>query len=115
VQDVDRSVRLYCDILGLPLGRHSPESAVIGRTLLLRREHPGRAGAFEPAIRAHDWRAFDAGRFVTVWMHPPHFRRTIEWLRDHDFAVTRIILDSHRRFRFLDHDGHVVEVVARAG
>jgi ADP-ribosylglycohydrolase/catechol 2,3-dioxygenase-like lactoylglutathione lyase family enzyme len=113
VRDVERSVRLYCDTLRLPLGRHTADSAVIGRTLLLRREDIGRAGAFAPATRAHDWRAFETGRFVTVWMDPPHFKRAYDWLCDQSFAVSRVIRDSHRRFRFLDHDGHVVEVIAR--
>jgi hypothetical protein len=69
---------------------------------------------FVPATRAHDWRAFETGRFVTVWMDAPHFKRAYDWLCDQNFPVTKVIGGSPRRFRFLDHDGHVVEVVARS-
>lgn len=114
VRDLDRSVALYRDLLGLSLSRHDPSFVIFPPNLRLERDkRSGRGHSFEPVRPAISAASFETSPLVGVLVPNESLEAAHRRVAKAGVSLSQVVRDPEGdRFRLQDPDGHIVEVRA---
>jgi ADP-ribosylglycohydrolase/catechol 2,3-dioxygenase-like lactoylglutathione lyase family enzyme len=113
VKDLDRSIRLYHDLLGLPICRRGEDFVIFHPNLLVQLDdRGGRQNRFDP-IRTTPTSSFETSPIIGVLVPAKALHAAHRRVGQAGLFLSRMVNDPEGdRFRFQDEDGHIVEVRA---
>jgi ADP-ribosylglycohydrolase/catechol 2,3-dioxygenase-like lactoylglutathione lyase family enzyme len=112
VRDLHMAKALYGDVVGLAVLRQGPGFVYFKPNLLLKQDE-GEQGAFQPHLGQGARVSFETRQFVVVLVDHEVLLATHRRLEKANVYLSRVVSDPEGdRFRFVDPDGHTVEVRA---